>query len=514
MGSLKYAVRSVAARRVLLGALCLVAPLGCAGSGEGEKSWEEVRAERVRTFMLHLNNPSETERHRDGLIAVGQRSAEDRDYVLAECERAYAESMRRGGVGTGVLRTPGRRRVMEVVTALGETPQGRSLLQRGLEDDEPVALAAAAGLLEWGDGGAVPRLVRAVLSLPPGDPVQAKGLAALRRAAKPGLRDAYLKALGSTELDALRPVVLATFPSDPEERARTLRRVARAHPNPYARRFALRALVELEDPEATAVAREALEKKDAVLRPVALEALGAVGGAQAVDEIVAVLRREPRDAEAVVRGLFEAGTPEAIDRAVELLGDGELSPRTRAALAKAFFARMKEDGAPAIYRRPESLEAAGEALRAALEEREPLLVAAAVEALGRIGDREVDVDSLLALLADPSPRVAPKVVEALGRLGGEFACAKLVELIASDPGLRPHALTALRELEDKRDVPVAELIDLLESEDVDVRRAALKALKALRGSRDAFGYDPSADEDARSRAADAWRAWWRKRRGS
>ena len=61
----------------------------CTSTTPSEKTWEEIRAERVKDFMLHLNNDSKSERWRDGLIEVGKKSVEDRDFLLQQLEEAY-----------------------------------------------------------------------------------------------------------------------------------------------------------------------------------------------------------------------------------------------------------------------------------------------------------------------------------------------------------------------------------------------------------------------------------------
>ena len=98
-----------------------------------------------------------------------------------------------------------------------------------------VAMAAASGLVGWGDKKAVATLVSLVLRIPESDPDLQKGLQALRRAANPKSRDAFLGALSSGDQHIIRPVILATFPdaqiltfplADGDESANLLARLA------------------------------------------------------------------------------------------------------------------------------------------------------------------------------------------------------------------------------------------------------------------------------------------------
>jgi HEAT repeat protein len=430
-----------------------------------------------------------------------------------QCKDAYDDSIQRGGAGTGVLRIPGRRRVMEVTAALGETPAGSTLLKAGLRDDDPVALAAAAGLVQWGDDAAIPVLFEASLTLPQGDPDRRRALQALQRAAQPKRREAYLGALSAQDPAPLRKVLLATFPTDKEKRIKALRAVVERHPNPYARRFALDELAELKDPGALRLARAILADDQPVVRPAALRALGKVGGDKAGQELEDVLRGDPKFADEVARGLFAIGTQDALGRAVSLLTSTDLKPATRAAVARSFFARMRDDTAPGLYRQRASLDEALSVLREVIDEDLTPVTVAAVEAIGRIGDRGADVEPLLGLLQDPSAEVAPAVLGALGHLGGEFAAAKLVELLRDDPDLRPHAVKALASFRRARDVPVDELLDMLESDDLKVRAAAHEALMGLRRSTDPLGFDPAGAFGAREAGIQRWKAWWAKRSG-
>ena len=202
--------RRVRANRHLLWIVLAAGLTACASTGE-EKSWEEQREEQVREFMLHLNNESLTERWREGMVEVGLKSPEDRTYVLSHCSAAFDKSMQRGGVGTGVLRSNGRRRVMEITTRLGDNPDGRQLLKAGIADNEEVRMVAAAGLADWGDESAVPVLLRTVLEVEPDDPMVQVGMQGLRRMAVPKRRAVFLNGLTQEGRTSLKPIVLKTF---------------------------------------------------------------------------------------------------------------------------------------------------------------------------------------------------------------------------------------------------------------------------------------------------------------
>lgn len=485
---------------------------GCA-SGPPPKTWEEERAEKVHEFMLHLNNDNVKETWRNGLIEVGQRSPDDRAYVHGECERAFAESLAQGGRGTGVLRSPGRRRVMEVIGALEKTPEGEALLRQGLEDTPEVRVAAAAALASWGHDDAVSVLLQTVLVMPDYDPYYKTAVKDLRRAATVERRELFLNALSERESELLRQLITQTLPVEKAGRLEVLREVAAKHANPYARAHALERLVAEEDPQVLSLAKAALESGDPIVRPAALEALGASGGNQAADQLETVLRQQPDDPAPVVRGLFEVGTEEALTRALNVFADGALGTPVRAAVARGFFARMAEPSAPAFYREVGAREEALDALRAVLDSGDQALTIAAIEAIAAIGERTTDAEPLAGLLRDTSKPLGEAVVAALGKLGGQYAAAKLVELLAVDPELRVPASRALAGYAEPAEVPLDDLIDLLDDEQVVVREAAIEALLGLARTKDRLGYDPEGDEGTRTSAMERWRALWRARRG-
>lgn len=468
--------------------------------------------ERVLDSLSHLNNESATERWRDGLVEAARESADARGYVLRKCKAALQESYAKGGSGAGVLRPDGRRRAFEVAGRVGDGEDARAVLRLGLEDALDIRVAALAGLAAYGDATTIAGLAAAAREAPAGSAPQTAALQALRGLATPERRAAFLDAQQAAGRELLRPIVLATFPVAARDRGAALREVAQGHGNPFARAFALEVLVEDRDPAVRELARRALDDGHPSLRPVALGALGASGGDEAALELARVLEQDPKDAVDVARGLYLVGTTKALAEAVRLVGDARRRPATRAALCREVLARVREGGAPADYRAAAGRQQAREALRGALADGAPVVVVAAADALGSAGERGPDVEALLELLREPNPEVAPAVVRALGRLGGEYAAAKLVELVAADAALRDAAADALGGFAEPRDIQVDAVIDLLEAPELGVRKAAIRALAKLSGSDDRLGFDPDGTTAARAHAVQRWRDWWSARR--
>jgi len=494
----------------------LPALAGCNGAEEDPEQGKlsaETKQE-VDTVLHSINNRSESERWRGRLIELGQGSPQAKAHVLQASRTKLEQSRDRGGVGPGVLRTPGRRRVMEVVTALRPDPLGEELLRFGLEDiDVEVKLAAAAGLADWGDVRAIPALLEVALDPDAGEELRRKAVQGLRRLAEPDHRPTFLSALREDGRDVLEPIALGTFPEG-SAGAPALREVAAKHPNPWAQAFALRVLGERGDEEARDLAERALESGHEAVRPTALEVLGAAGGAQAAGQLEETLRSDPADPVPAVDGLYNTGTFEAVERAAEVARDRSVATATRAAVCLRFFRRMSLSDAPEVYRERDARALALDVLREIAEtEDAPRLVAAAASGLGALGRPGVDVEILLGLLQSPSREVGEEVVHALGLLGGEFAAVRLVELLHGDPALRQAAAEALTNFADPGDIPVDAVIDALDHSDAAARAAALRALEGLSGVDDGFGYDPEAPASERRAAMERWREWWGARRG-
>jgi len=189
----------------------------------------------------------------------------------------------------------------------------------------------------------------------------------------------------------------------------------------------------------------------------------------------------------------------------------------------------RDDGERRRACRDAAMDPAGILLVAALEEvlddRVPAVAAAAADALAGIGARSGGVDESLARalrsdrpnarwaaafagarLAPPRPRLLPPLVEALACDAGEIRwraarllvqCAEvlpeveplLLGLARSDapPRVRRMALHCLRELSPHAAETAQALLAATEAPEVEVRRASLAALAALRDPPSAAG---------------------------
>jgi HEAT repeat protein len=496
-----------------LGALSLTIALTACGSteeaGETLPPVTEATKQEVDEILAHLNNQSRSERWLNALVDVGQQAPQNRKYVIEVAGAEYARSVQRNGRGPGVLKWTGRRRILDAIGHYSDGPDSRRLLKSGLDDPvEACRASAAAGLASAGDASALPILVELALGAKD-DTVRDGSLQSLRRLATPERQRDLLNALTPEAQELLEPIVLKTFPSG-AGRAPALREVAGGHASPYARAFALRVLTESGDPQLQALAQKALDSGDPVLRPVALAALGSSGGSN-TSQIEDELRSDPDDPEAVVKGLYKAGSLDALQRAVDVLTDADLQPATRAAVAKVFLARVGHPKGAQAYRGDEALRITRDGLRAVLErEAEGLVAVASIGALGRVGEPGIDGEILLDLLGTPDEEVGRAVVAAMGRLGGEICAAKLVELIDMDPTLRGAAGDALAKVPGTRDVPMDMLIELLIHPDLEARQAAIAALSGINGD-DAMGYDAEGSDGEREASMERWQNWWAAR---
>ncbi|MEZ6187634.1 MAG: hypothetical protein R3F62_21820 [Planctomycetota bacterium] len=485
-------------RAAALTLLC-VALGGCSSAPPPET--KDVQAE-IDDILVHFANPNEGERWRAQLLEVARRGQQERATTLASLDREYTRSWRRGGTGSA-LTNAGRRRVMEVVTELGDGQDTRALLTKGLKDDEPNVVAAAAhGLASWNDAGGLERLLTVAHKTE--GPGREHALAALDALATPTERARFLAA--HTGDDAvLFAATLATFPEAAAKRREALQQVAEGHANAHARTFAIQALSKLGVAPSD-VAADALH--DATTRPAALRALEKSGDAEA---LAAELATNPADADRVAGHLYRIEHAEAAEAAARLVS-GDAPDDLRLIVLQEVFA-------PAATKRP-SAYAAGrgkaalvEALRGAIERERGQAQRVAVLALGRLGDPAIDEGSLLRLQGG-STELDRALLVALGHLGGEVAAAHLLLSLETEPELGEAAgegLVALVEGGHGEAVSGADLLALLDHDRQEVREQALAILQALAGSKDARGYKPGADRESRQPGIAAWRDWVRSR---
>ncbi len=206
---------------------------------------------------------------------------------------------------------------------------------------------------------------------------------------------------------------------------------------------------------------------DLSVRRAAIEALGCVGDARAVDALAAQLHA--------------AGAPR---------DEAAVSVRVEAACA------LGRIGAPSLP-----------ALQAVLHDRNPRVREAVVDALGAIGGPSV-VPALAEVLGDDRSQLRQAAAKGLAAIGGDDARTALVAALHhKDPATRATAVQALGDLGDSRSVPA--LSEIVSDREKAVREGAVAALGRL-GSSDAaealLAAYQGADREVRQAAAAALRA--------
>jgi HEAT repeat protein len=116
-----------------------------------------------------------------------------------------------------------------------------------------------------------------------------------------------------------------------------------------------------------------------------------------------------------------------------------------------------------------------------LQDESPDMRRTAAESLGKIGDRSA-LPAVLPILTDPVPVVRAAAAQALGRMASptdEAVIAGLVRSLGdSDERVRQAAALAIGDIEPSPRL-LAPVADLLRASDVQVRRAAVRALLPL-----------------------------------
>ncbi|MEV8017212.1 HEAT repeat domain-containing protein [Streptomyces sp. NPDC086554] len=197
------------------------------------------------------------------------------------------------------------------------------------------------------------------------------------------------------------------------------------------------------------------------LRRAAASALGAVGGAEAADALLAVLG-DVRIGEAVARAVARLPEPPVRELLTLLSGNGSVTQRRCSALALGLLgcldaappllAALDEESAPGL--RTAAVDAlaalrhrpAAERLAALAgdEEQPGSLRARALHALGLVGARE-SLPVVLAAVRDPSSAVRLQAAQALGAFPGTEAAEALGAVVAGDTD-RDVARAAVRAL--------------------------------------------------------------------
>ena len=128
-----------------------------------------------------------------------------------------------------------------------------------------------------------------------------------------------------------------------------------------------------------------------------------------------------------------------------------------------------------------SVERGTALLVALLQEKNPDVRRTAVESLGKIGDRSA-LSAALPLLTDAVPAVRAAAAQALGRIASPTDEAVITRLALSvrdpDETVRQAAALALGDIEPSPS-QLGSLAGLLKASDVQVRRAAVRALLSL-----------------------------------
>lgn len=320
--------------------------------------------------------------------------------------------------------------------------------------------------------------------------VRARAAMLLRHAPRDAAIAGLLVALSDPE-PSVREQVAKTLRALADERAVPfLARRAAEETSPRVAAEVLLALGASGGAYAARVVRPFLDHPVREVRAAAVQALGALADASDRDALWAALRYEPDDPGFAVRasvlGAFVTlGWVEDVRLAIEEL--------EAAGALRHWYARTAIVGAVGYA----GLADRREFVRRELDESEdPRVVAAAADALARLGDR----DAVATRLDHPSPLVRRAALGALQAVGDPRAVERAATLVRSDPdpSVRFEAALALAH----GDHPDADLylVDALRSEDPLFWITALAELERRHGR--SFGRDP-----------EKWSEWLKRRGG-
>jgi HEAT repeat protein len=259
---------------------------------------------------------------------------------------------------------------------------------------------------------------------------------------------------------------------------------------------------------------EALGDEDAEVRRLAATALGRLEAADRVEPLLGVLSdRDPEVLKAAVLGLKRAVEERVLSGISPLLRHSDAGVRACAAQVLeglGFVPATREEEAWLMVAKSQLSRAvmlgavALPAIEMALRSGSSSVCAAAVDALGRLGDARA-LRSVIGALRSADPAVCVAAVDALRRLGDAQAVEPLIQALRHRSSqVRLAAVEALGHL---RQPPAVEPVRaLLADPDWGVRREAAEALGKLRDRRGLEALTQSlgdADGDVREAAANS-----------
>lgn len=236
---------------------------------------------------------------------------------------------------------------------------------------------------------------------------------------------------------------------------------------PVVRRAAVRAVVTIDDRGSLAVLRKGLETDpDREVRTTIAGALGDLSDTESLPMLIAVLRAAdaPESVrEAALGAVEKIGGAQAITAMIAVLDSGTLPADRQARVMEALGRSRAENAVPSLI--------------AGLNAADPIVRAAALGALARIGPRDGALEAVRPLLLDADLAVRKSAIAALGALKDREAVPGLIAASSQD-STRFEATRALAEIADLRALPVLlrGLIDI----NTDLRKECATAIGSIR----------------------------------
>ena len=222
---------------------------------------------------------------------------------------------------------------------------------------------------------------------------------------------------------------------------------------PELRREAIQALTNFRAEQVVEPLIGLLDDPDIEVQCKAVDALGKIGGNQAIDALVKTLDRPELRREAI-QTLTNIRTKQVVETLIGLLDDPDIEVQRKAVDALGKIGDNRSiDALVKTLDRPE-------------------LRWDAIQALTNIRSEQV-VEPLIGLLDDPDIEVQRKAVDALGRIRNNRAIEALLEIV-NRPEIRREIIQALRRNKAKRVVGC--LVGLLDRPDIEVQRKAIDVL--------------------------------------